>query len=84
MQALFSRNRPDVVLPVTVAGPAVSAAAPAGARAWRPTARRRCRPTVRAPLPALFVAGGAAIGSAGEIVLFVVNPYAEARARRSS
>jgi alpha-L-arabinofuranosidase len=78
VQALYSRNRPDVILPVSVDGPPVTLPAlPAGSVA---TYGAPPRPPYRSgPLPALFVAAGWD-RQAGEVVLFVANPYAEERA----
>jgi len=77
VQALYSRNRPDVVLPVTVDGPTVSLPPmPAGSAA---TYGAPPQPQYRSgPLPALFVAAGWDRQDS-EVVLFVANPYAEPR-----
>jgi alpha-L-arabinofuranosidase len=78
VQALFSRNRPDAVFPVSVEGPTVdlpplpaASVATYGATAVTPAARR--------PLPAVFAAAGRD-ERAKETVVFLVNPYGEARA----
>jgi alpha-L-arabinofuranosidase len=77
VQALYSRNRPDVILPVAIDGPPVIL--PALAAASVATYGAPPRPPYRSgPLPALFVAAGWD-RQAGEVVLFVANPYAEAR-----
>jgi alpha-L-arabinofuranosidase len=76
VQALFSRNRPDVVLPLVVDAPAVPLppainASTSGAKALPPY-----RPVA---LPALYAVAGRD-NRANEIVIFIVNPYAEAKA----
>jgi alpha-N-arabinofuranosidase len=77
VQALYSRNRPDVILPVSIDGPPVTL--PPLPAASVATYGAPPRPTYRSgPLPALFVAAGWD-RQAGEVVLFVANPYAEAR-----
>ena len=77
VQALYSRNRPDVVLPVTVDGTSVSL--PPLPAASVATYGAPTQPQYHSgPLPALFVAAGWD-RQAGEVVLFVANPYAEAR-----
>jgi alpha-N-arabinofuranosidase len=78
VQELYSRNRPDVVLPVSVEGPAVSLP-PLPAASVATHGAPPLIPYVPQPLPAVFVAAGRD-RRAGETVLFVVNPYAEARA----
>jgi alpha-L-arabinofuranosidase len=77
VQALYSRNRPDVVLPVSIEGPPVTL--PALPEASIATYGAPPRPPYRGgPLPALFVAAGWD-RTAGEVVIFVANPYGEAR-----
>jgi alpha-L-arabinofuranosidase len=78
VQQLFSRHRPDRVVPVTVAGPAVTLP-PLPAREIATHGASSLTPYKPASIPALFAAGGL-LGSAGEVVVIVVNPYAEARA----
>ncbi len=76
VQALYSRNRPDVILPVAIDGPPV--VLPALSAASVATHGAPPRPPYRSgPLPALFVAAGWE-RQAGEVVLFVANPYTEA------
>ena len=77
VQKLYSCNRPDVVLPVSVEGPAVSLP-PLPAASVATYGAPPLDPPVPPPLPAVFVAAGRD-QRAGETVLFVVNPYAEAR-----
>jgi alpha-L-arabinofuranosidase len=77
VQALYGRNRADLVLPVSVDGPAVSL--PALPAASVATYGAPPLPPFRAgPLPAVFVCAGLDRRT-GETVIFVVNPYAEAR-----
>jgi alpha-L-arabinofuranosidase len=77
VQALYSRNRPDVILPVAIDGPPVTL--PALSAASVSTYGAPARPPYRSGrLPTLFVAAGWD-RQAGEVVLFVANPYAEAR-----
>lgn len=78
VQALFSRNRPDVVLPVSVEGAHVplqllppSKVATYGAEALPPY-----KPDF---IPALYAAAGTD-KAADETVLFLVNPFPEPRA----
>ena len=78
VQSLFSNNRPDRVVPVTVAGPAVTLP-PLPAREVATYGAPPLMPYQPASIPALFAAAGLR-GSAGEVVVIVVNPYAEARA----
>jgi alpha-L-arabinofuranosidase len=78
VQELFSRNRPDVVLPVSVEGAAVSLP-PLPAASVATYGAPPLVPYAPQPLPAVFVAAGRD-RRAGETVLFVANPYAEARA----
>jgi alpha-L-arabinofuranosidase len=78
VQELFSRNRPDVVLPVSVEGPPVSLP-PLPAASVATYGAPPLVPYAPPPLPAVFVAAGRD-RRAGETVLFVVNPYVEARA----
>ena len=78
VQALFSRNRPDVVLPLVVDAPPVplppaTNASTSGAKALPPY-----RP---AALPALYAVAGRD-NRANEIVIFIANPYAETKAAR--
>jgi alpha-L-arabinofuranosidase len=77
VQALYSCNRPDVILPISVNGPQVilpPLPAASVATYGAPSQPQFCS----GPLPALFVAGGLD-RRAGEVVLFVVNPYAVPR-----
>jgi alpha-L-arabinofuranosidase len=78
VQSLFSNNRPDRVVPVTVAGPAVTLP-PLPARDVATYGAPPLTPYKPASIPALFAAAGSD-QSAGEVVVIVVNPYAEARA----
>jgi alpha-L-arabinofuranosidase len=76
VQALFGRNRPDVILPLVVDAPTVplppaTNASTSGAKALPPY-----RP---AALPALYAVAGRD-NRANEIVIFIANPYAEAKA----
>jgi alpha-L-arabinofuranosidase len=76
VQALFSRNRPDVVLPLVVDAPPVplppaTNGSTSGAKALPP------HPP--AALPALYAVAGRD-NRANEIVIFIANPYAEAKA----
>jgi alpha-L-arabinofuranosidase len=77
VQALYSHNRPDVVLPVSVEGPAVSLP-PLPAASVATYGAPPLVPYAPKSLPAVFVAAGRD-RRAGETVLFVANPYAEAR-----
>jgi alpha-N-arabinofuranosidase len=77
VQALYSRNRPDVILPVAIDGPRVTL--PPLPTASIATYGAPSEPQYRSgPLPALFVAAGWD-RQAREVVLFVANPYAETR-----
>jgi alpha-L-arabinofuranosidase len=77
VQTLYSRNRPDVVLPVAIEGATVTL--PELPDTSVATYGAPPRPPYRSgPLPALYVAAGWD-RQAGEVVLFVANPYAEAR-----
>ena len=78
VQSLFSRNRPDVVLPVTVkAAPVpVTLLPPAAVATYGAEALPPFKPEA---IPALFVAAGQD-RSANEAVLFLVNPFPEPRA----
>jgi alpha-N-arabinofuranosidase len=78
VQELYSRNRPDVVLPVAVEGPPVSLP-PLPAASVATYGAPPLVPYASKPLPAVFAAAGRD-RRAGETVLFVVNPYVEARA----
>lgn len=69
VQALFAQNRPDVVVPVTVTT-AVSSVESLAAAAGTPAPK---------PLPALFAVAGRD-ERAGELIVTVVNPFADARA----
>jgi alpha-N-arabinofuranosidase len=75
VQSLFARNRPDVVVPVTVtsAAPAVEPPPAAPLPAAPPLAA-----AVAKPLPALFAVAGRD-ERAGELIVTVVNPFADAR-----
>jgi alpha-N-arabinofuranosidase len=77
VQSLFSNNRPDRVVPVTVAGPAITLP-PLPAHEVATYGAPPLMPYQPASIPALFAAAGLR-GSAGEVVVIVVNPYAEAR-----
>ena len=78
VQALFSRNRPDVVLPVVVEGARISLP-PLPAREVATYGATPLPPYKSGPLPAVFAAAGLDRRT-GEAVLFVVNPYPEPRA----
>lgn len=78
VQALFSRNRLDVVLPVTVEGPAVTLP-PLSAREVATYGASALTPFKPDSLPALFAAAGRDQRK-NETVIFLVNPYPEQRA----
>jgi alpha-N-arabinofuranosidase len=75
VQALFSRHRPEVVVPVNVDGPTTPPSAAPAAGTYGANALPPFKP---ASLPALFATAGLD-RRAGEVVVFVVNPYAETR-----
>jgi alpha-L-arabinofuranosidase len=76
VQALFSRNRPDVVLPLVVDAPPVPLPPAINASTSGAKALPAYRP---AALPALYAVAGRD-NRANEIVIFIANPYAEAKA----
>ena len=76
VQALFSRNRPDVVLPLVVDAPPVPLSPAINASTSGAKALPAYRP---ASLPALYAVAGRD-NRANEIVIFIANPYAEAKA----
>jgi alpha-L-arabinofuranosidase len=78
VQALFSRNRPDVAVPVTIDGPAVSLP-PLPASAVATYGATPLPPFQPGMLPAVFVAAGRSRDGT-QAVMFLVNPYPEARA----
>jgi len=81
VQALFAKNRPDVALPVTVesATSEPAAVAPGGPPAAGQDAKPAAAPTpAPLPLPALFAVAGRD-ERAGELIVTVVNPFADAR-----
>ena len=80
VQQLFSRNRPDAVLPVTVDGPTVTLP-PLPAHEVATYGATPLPPYQSGPLPAVFAAAGLDRHT-GETVLFVVNPYPEPRSGR--
>jgi len=75
VQALFAKNRPDVALPVTVESAAPVEPAPAPPPA---TTDGKVPVPAGKPLPALFVVAGRDERT-GELVLTVVNPFADPR-----
>ena len=78
VQSLFARNRPDVVVPLTVLTTARAAEpAPAAPPAAATEASAKSAPAVK-PLPALFAVAGRDEKS-GELIVTVVNPFADAR-----
>jgi len=76
VQALFSRNRPDVVLPLVVDAPPVPLPPATNASTSGAKALPAYRP---ASLPALYAVAGRD-NRANEIVVFIANPYAETKA----
>jgi alpha-N-arabinofuranosidase len=76
VQTLFSRNRPDVVLPLVVDAPPVPLPPAINASTYGAKALPPYRP---AALPALYAVAGRD-RRANEIVIFIANPYAEAKA----
>jgi alpha-N-arabinofuranosidase len=77
VQALFSRNRPDFVYPVTMSGPTIDLP-PLPAASVATYGARALEPAPRSPLPAVFATAGCDARSK-ETVIFLVNPYPEAR-----
>lgn len=78
VQALFSRNRPSRLLPVTVEGESVNLP-PLPEKAVATYGAVALPPYKSASIPPLYVAAGID-EKAAEVVLFLVNPFAEARA----
>ena len=76
VQVLFSRNRPDVVLPLLVDAPPVPLSPAINASTYGAKALPPYRPGA---LPALYAVAGRD-HRANEIVIFIANPYAEAKA----
>lgn len=77
VQALFAKHRPDVVVPVTVDGARV-ALPPLPAREVATYGANALPPYHPESLPPLFVSAGRD-DRAGELVVTIVNPYAETR-----
>jgi alpha-L-arabinofuranosidase len=77
VQALFAKNRPDVALPITVES---AASAPIATPALDSATKAAAAPASSSkPLPALFAVAGRD-ERAGDLIVTVVNPLAEARA----
>jgi alpha-L-arabinofuranosidase len=77
VQQLFSRNRPDVVLPVSVEGALVNLP-PLPARDVATYGATPLPPFKPASIPSLYVAAGEK-SRGRDIVVFLVNPFAEPR-----
>ncbi len=78
VQALFTKNRPDVALP-TVVESADSVPASGAPAAPSPAADEKAKPApAPKPLPALYAVAGRD-STAGDLIITVVNPFAEVR-----